>query len=826
MKCKNCGFENKENAKFCGNCGKNLIEQIPEEKTEQKNNGKKKIWIFGTGILMIVLAVIIIRLLNVEEDIPDYDSLVAKGDRYLEELDYENAEEAYLEAIAIEPKKKEPYLKLTQLYTEQENYKETLVTAEKAMEELPEEEQKEFETIIEESTQKCNAALKEKYQEVVSEYTEALTNSSKEYAYIPAEKIQWIEESKSNTPGSLYYVLCDLNQDNLVECMVGCYPYEETRFLGIYAFDGEDIFLLTEGADFVWPGKDGYLIECHITDDKGNGNIDIVQLGEKTYEKKEIESFEEINEETQADYMEYVSDTYMHKYPLLGDFVGYPMDFPVESALDFMVNREPPRYTMGEELELYGDTLNKYSTALKEHWDMDKCTEEEITTLVSTCEDGADLRFKLLDIDGDGIRELMITQKYESESIASGNFSSTLYALYTFVNDKVTLLCSSNMGEMCYYCLDNTIKKQGVHSASSASWYKLEEGTLEELGSISRSNPSSSGDPYFYDSEGNQISEEEWDNENNSHESRNIDNDFYISLEYLPYMIQEYTQADPCISAYQDIVSAYMGAENCSDEERESLYPYVDTSYINRLDEVRYYLYDIDGNGIEELIFAWEYETGKYQNFDLYGYDGKNAVKMIFKEGNSSWKCPVDIYTDGTIQVFYTGGSTLEGRIDFCKLRADGYSTEVTKSYEVDFTQGREKPYFNDQEAFTEEEYNRKMETYTPITVKEYYTLDISIALGKTGENVTQGENKQEMTEAEVYEKLETYYEKEDPELMVQKGKINSGKYETLVLSQVPGNPNAVQAVYDISVDIQTGDVTEIRVLTDNRVRTYNLKEV
>lgn len=252
----------------------------------------------------------------------------------------------------------------------------------------------------------------------------------------------------------------------------------------------------------------------------------------------------------------------------------------------------------------------------------------------------------------------------------------------------------------------------------------------------------------------------------------------------------------------------------------------VDTSYINRLDEVRYYLYDIDGNGIEELIFAWEYETGKYQNFDLYGYDGKNAVKMIFKEGNSSWKCPVDIYTDGTIQVFYTGGSTLEGRIDFCKLRADGYSTEVTKSYEVDFTQGREKPYFNDQEAFTEEEYNRKMETYTPITVKEYYTLDISIALGKTGENVTQGENKQEMTEAEVYEKLETYYEKEDPELMVQKGKINSGKYETLVLSQVPGNPNAVQAVYDISVDIQTGDVTEIRVLTDNRVRTYNLKEV
>ena len=220
--------------------------------------------------------------------------------------------------------------------------------------------------------------------------------------------------------------------------------------------------------------------------------------------------------------MEYVSDTYMHKYPLLGDFVGYPMDFPVESALDYMVNREPPRYTMGEELELYEDTLNKYSTALKEHWDMDKCTEEEITTLVSTCEDGADLRFKLLDIDGNGIRELMITQKYDSENIVSGNFSSTLYALYTLVNDKVTLLCSSNMGEMCYYCLDNTIKKQGVYNASSTIWYKLEDGTLKSWGAFREAAHPPADAPYFYDSEGNQISEEEWDHANSSHESRNI----------------------------------------------------------------------------------------------------------------------------------------------------------------------------------------------------------------------------------------------------------------------------------------------------------------
>ena len=827
MKCKNCGFENQENAQFCGNCGKNLTEKIPTDKPEQKNNGKKKIWIFGTGILMVVLAVVIIQLLNLKEDIPDYDRLVARGDRYLEVPDYENAEEAYLEAIAIEPKKRDPYLKLTQLYTEQKKYKETLAIAEKAIEELPEKEQQGFETVIEEATQKCNIVLKEKYQEVVNEYIEVSNESSKEYTYIPVEKIRWIEESENNAPNSLYYVLYDINQDNLLECMVGCYPYEESRFLGIYAFDGEDIFLLTEDADFVWPGKDGYLIESHLTDDKKKGSIDIIQFKEKTYEKKEIESFDKINEETQADYIEYVANTYMHKYTLLGEFVGYPMDFPLESAFDFMADREELRYTRGEEIELYEDTLNKYSTALKEHWDMDKCIEEEIGTLVSSSEETADIRFKLLDIDGNGLSELLITEKYDSENIASGNFSSILYALYTLVNDKVVMLCSSNVGEMYYYCLDNTIKKQRVYNASSTVWYELVAGTLKELESITRTGSSSSGTLYFYDSKGNQISEEEWNNVNDSHESRNIDNDFYISLENLPYMLQEYVQTAPYIAEYQDIVSEYMAAENCSDIEKlRELYPHVDTSYTNRLDEVYYFLYDIDGNGTEELIFVWEYEEGKYQIFDLYGYDEKSAVKMIFKEGDTSWKCPIDIYTDGTIRVFYTGGSTMEGKIDFCKIQKDGYSVEVIENYEVDFISGREKPYFNAQEALTEEEYSAEMETYTPITVKKYYALKVPVALEKTEETVTQKESGQEMTETEIYERLETYYEKEDPDLMVQEGEINSGRYETLILSQVPGNPNAVQGVYTISVDIQTGDVTEVRVLTDNRVRTYNLKEV
>lgn len=51
----------------------------------------------------------------------NYQALVDEGNRYIEDLDYEKAEDKYLKAISIEPKKKEPYIKLADLYMAQES---------------------------------------------------------------------------------------------------------------------------------------------------------------------------------------------------------------------------------------------------------------------------------------------------------------------------------------------------------------------------------------------------------------------------------------------------------------------------------------------------------------------------------------------------------------------------------------------------------------------------------------------------------------------------------------------------------------------------------
>ena len=64
-------------------------------------------------------------------------------------MDYEKAEDAYLEAISIDPKQKEPYLGLVDTYVAMEDYDRAVETAEEAKAALPEEEQQEFDDIIE-----------------------------------------------------------------------------------------------------------------------------------------------------------------------------------------------------------------------------------------------------------------------------------------------------------------------------------------------------------------------------------------------------------------------------------------------------------------------------------------------------------------------------------------------------------------------------------------------------------------------------------------------------------------------------------------------------
>lgn len=112
MFCRKCGCENSDEAKFCEACGTPLVHPNPPKKPD------KWVWIIlmAVVVLSVVIAVILIQKNNPER--MRYDTHVANAEKYLEELNYDEAEAEYLKAISIAPKEKKAYEDLIKLYEE------------------------------------------------------------------------------------------------------------------------------------------------------------------------------------------------------------------------------------------------------------------------------------------------------------------------------------------------------------------------------------------------------------------------------------------------------------------------------------------------------------------------------------------------------------------------------------------------------------------------------------------------------------------------------------------------------------------------------------
>ena len=119
MRCKKCGAENPEDSRFCGNCGAQFeteeTDSLREKPVQAKRQGRK--WIWGILAVVVIAGIIagVLILRNVQER-KSYEKYLDSAEKYLEELDYENAEAAYLKAIDVEPKEEEPYVALARLY--------------------------------------------------------------------------------------------------------------------------------------------------------------------------------------------------------------------------------------------------------------------------------------------------------------------------------------------------------------------------------------------------------------------------------------------------------------------------------------------------------------------------------------------------------------------------------------------------------------------------------------------------------------------------------------------------------------------------------------
>lgn len=148
MFCRNCGKENKEEAKFCAFCGAPLEQpnKTPETEMpaagpsgpeaqngdgevpgpegsmpEKEKPGKKRrrrIWIPILAVCVVAAAAAAAVIIGffITKDTRQYNRYMSDAERYMEEMDYEKAEAEYLSAIEIDPKQEEPYIQLADLY--------------------------------------------------------------------------------------------------------------------------------------------------------------------------------------------------------------------------------------------------------------------------------------------------------------------------------------------------------------------------------------------------------------------------------------------------------------------------------------------------------------------------------------------------------------------------------------------------------------------------------------------------------------------------------------------------------------------------------------
>lgn len=150
MFCKKCGKEIRENTKFCPRCGNpvNVVE-IKDCENLKPGTGKKNKRLFaiiaGAVIIVAVGGAAFVSLKD-QKVKKQYTAYVDVGNKYLEEMDYEKAEASYLKAIKINPKEKESYMKLADIYMAQDEQDKATEILKQAVENIDE---KDSEDVVE-----------------------------------------------------------------------------------------------------------------------------------------------------------------------------------------------------------------------------------------------------------------------------------------------------------------------------------------------------------------------------------------------------------------------------------------------------------------------------------------------------------------------------------------------------------------------------------------------------------------------------------------------------------------------------------------------------
>ena len=174
---------------------------------------------------------------------------------------------------------------------------------------------------------------------------------------------------------------------------------------------------------------------------------------------------------------------------------------------------------------------------------------------------------------------------------------------------------------------------------------------------------------------------------------------------------------------YSDIIAEYrdMVQNNFYQDllEKEDLLAYENSfgkdigSEIRHAQKVYYALYDIDGNGTQELIIGGGEDASNPWNYDLYTYDGSKVVH-VFPDFEFGYRTNFSLYENGIIEVFYSGSAAESGN-DFYRMNAAGTGAEIVENFSIIGSLDGDTTvitYYQGKNVITENEYNQKIQEY------------------------------------------------------------------------------------------------------------------
>lgn len=174
-------------------------------------------------------------------------------------------------------------------------------------------------------------------------------------------------------------------------------------------------------------------------------------------------------------------------------------------------------------------------------------------------------------------------------------------------------------------------------------------------------------------------------------------------------------------SGFQDILEEYKAAVNKDSDYRQKHqeeFPHVNQIMVGYYQmaggNFGYALYDIDGNGTEEMLISLG-EDDYYSICDVYASDGKKAYRMFYEDtiGDRSL---LTIYTDGIMYIYSSGGAAYGGG-SFYRIDADGYTPVLLEEYTFDAMEYPNTPWVTVNKKMTNEEYEHKFDGLKKVEV-------------------------------------------------------------------------------------------------------------